>query len=57
MDADSSTEIKELDKLIPYFKDYDIVIGSRSVGNNSVIVPQGFIRRNIGCFAQRGHHR
>lgn len=30
MDADSSTPIKELDKLLPYFKEgYDVVMGSR----------------------------
>ena len=31
MDADSSTPIWELDKLLPYIKDYDIVAGSRYI--------------------------
>lgn len=31
MDADSSTKIWELDKLLPYIKDYDIVTGSRYI--------------------------
>ena len=30
-DVDQSTPIKELDKLTPYLKDYDIVIGSRGM--------------------------
>lgn len=31
MDADSSTKITELDKLLPFIKDYDIVTGSRYI--------------------------
>lgn len=31
MDADSSTPITEIDKLLPYIKDYDIVTGSRYI--------------------------
>lgn len=31
MDADSSTEISEVDKLLPYIKDYQIVMGSRYI--------------------------
>lgn len=31
MDADSSTPIGEIDKLLPYIKDYDIVAGSRYI--------------------------
>lgn len=31
MDADNSTPITEIDKLLPYIKDYDIVMGSRYI--------------------------
>jgi len=53
MDADSSTRIKELDKFIPFFKDYDILIGSRAVKDGRVAVAQGFFRRNVGYLAHK----
>jgi len=53
MDADSSTEISELGKFLPYFKEYDIVIGSRALAQSEVIVPQGIIRRNMGFLAHK----
>lgn len=31
MDADNSTSIKELDKFLPYVKEFDVVIGSRRI--------------------------
>jgi glycosyltransferase involved in cell wall biosynthesis len=31
MDADSSTPIQEIEKLLPYIKDFDIVMGSRYI--------------------------
>jgi len=39
MDADNSTKFIEIDKLIPYFKDYDVVLGTRY--SNKVVVPAG----------------
>lgn len=56
MDADSSTEISEFDKLMPHFKDYDVVIGSRALSKDSVIIPQGFFRRNLGFIAHKLIH-
>lgn len=53
MDADSSTEISQLDSFIPFFKDYDILIGSRALSKNSIIVQQSFLRRNIGRMAHK----
>jgi len=53
MDADSSTEISELEKFLPYFKEYDVIIGSRALSQSEVIVPQGVIRRNIGFLAHK----
>lgn len=53
MDADSSTDIKELDKFFPYFQSHDIVIGSRHLSVKYVIVPQSFIRRYAGYVAHK----
>jgi dolichyl-phosphate beta-glucosyltransferase len=39
MDADNSTKFEEVDKLIPYFKDHDVVLGTRY--SNNVVVPSG----------------
>jgi dolichyl-phosphate beta-glucosyltransferase len=48
-DADLSTPIEEVDKLIEYVKkDYDVVIGSRSVTGSKVIVHQLWYRELMG---------
>ncbi len=39
MDADNSTKFSEVDKLIPYFDKYDVVLGTRY--SSSVVVPSG----------------
>lgn len=39
MDADNSTKFSEIDKLIPYFDKYDIILGTRYSGE--VVVPSG----------------
>lgn len=39
MDADNSTKFMEIDKLIPYFDKYDIILGTRYSKN--VVVPSG----------------
>jgi dolichyl-phosphate beta-glucosyltransferase len=39
MDADDSTKFEEIEKLIPYFDKYDIVLGTRY--SNKVVVPSG----------------
>lgn len=51
MDADSSTNISELDNFLPYFRNFDVVIGSRALSSKSVIVPQGIARRTLGKLA------
>lgn len=56
MDADSSTEINELDKFLPYFENYDIVIGSRHLSKDSIKIPQGKIRRFFGFWAHKVIH-
>lgn len=40
MDADSSTEISELNKFLPYLKENDIIIGSRALTQSKIIKPQ-----------------
>ena len=48
-DADLSTPIQELDKLLEYTKtDYDIAIGSRSITGSDVRVHQPFCRETMG---------
>lgn len=51
IDSDSSTDIFELDNFLPYIEDYDIIIGSRHIKENSVIIRQSLIRRMAGYFA------
>lgn len=36
LDADLSTPIEEIDKLLPYAKDYDVIIGSRVIAGADV---------------------
>jgi dolichyl-phosphate beta-glucosyltransferase len=49
MDADMSTSIEELDKLLPHFREgYDIVIGSRKVSGAKIDTPQPKYREIMG---------
>lgn len=49
-DADLSTPIEEIHKLLPYLVDqgYGGAIGSRAVDESTVEVPQGWLRRSMG---------
>lgn len=48
-DADFSTPIEELEKLMPNFtQGYDIVVGSRSIKNSQVLLKQSWIRQSMG---------
>ena len=48
-DADISTPIEEVDRLLEYVKkDYDVVIGSRSITGSSVVVHQPWYRELMG---------
>lgn len=51
-DADSSTPIEEIDKLLPFVeRGYGVVIGSRSMPDTQLNPPQGPFRRLLGaCF-------
>ncbi len=48
MDADNSTNIKELDKFITYQDKYDVIIGSRDLPESKVIVSQNILKRILG---------
>ena len=48
-DADLSTPIEEIEKLMPWFdKGYDIVIGSRGLPQSNIIIHQPFYRETMG---------
>ncbi|MCM8795547.1 MAG: glycosyltransferase family 2 protein [Candidatus Omnitrophica bacterium] len=48
-DADLSTPIEEIDKLLPYIrKGYDVVIGSRALKDSSLLIRQPWYRENMG---------
>lgn len=48
-DADSSTPIYEIEKLIPFIEQgYDIVIGSRALDNSQIKIHQPFYREMMG---------
>ena len=51
-DADNSTSIDQVEKMLPYFKNgydsYDIVIGSRDIKGAVLDPPQPFYRRILG---------
>ena len=48
LDIDLSTPITEFDKLLPYIKKYDIVIGSRKMKGSNVIIHQPISREILG---------
>lgn len=51
MDADNSTSIKELDKLMPCLRSgYDVAIGSRAVKGAKLLPPQPFYKRVLSYF-------
>lgn len=48
MDADLSTDLEAIDRLLPMLNQYDMVIGSRHHKESEIPVKQPFIRRFIG---------
>jgi glycosyltransferase involved in cell wall biosynthesis len=49
MDADNSTKIEEIFKMLPYFENgFDVVIGSRRIVGSQVVVQQPFFRTFLG---------
>jgi len=53
MDADYSTPITELEKLLPFIKDFEVVIGSRYLDPESIKIKQPFKRRVISRLGNR----
>lgn len=48
-DADNSTPIEQIEKLLPYFSNgYDVVIGSRAVKGAKIPIPQPFYKVLLG---------
>ncbi len=47
-DADNSTPIEEIEKMIPYMGDFDIIIGSRTMKKSLIKNPQPLSRRFVG---------
>jgi dolichyl-phosphate beta-glucosyltransferase len=47
-DADNATSIDQFCKMIPYFPDYQIIIGSRDIKGAKLMPPQPFYRRFLG---------
>lgn len=44
-DADNSTPVEQVDKLLPYMNRYEVVIGSRYSDGGKIAVPQSMFRR------------
>jgi len=47
-DADLSTPITELGKLMGYINNYDLVVGSRKNNDSKIMKPQSFLRTFLG---------
>jgi len=47
-DADNSTPVEQVDKLLKYAEDYQLVIGSRYIKGGKLAIPQSFIRKMGG---------
>lgn len=44
-DADNSTPIEQVDKLLPFMTKYEVVIGSRYIEGGKLAIPQSIVRR------------
>ena len=45
VDADNATPIEQVDKLLKYHDEYQVMIGSRYVKGGKLAIPQGFFRK------------
>ena len=50
MDADNSTDIKEIEKLLTFSDNFEIVVGSRYLNKDSIKVKQPLVRRIVSRF-------
>ncbi len=53
MDADSSTDVSELKKFLPYLGANDLVIGSRGLANSEIKIKQKFYKVLLGKIGNR----
>lgn len=49
-DADNSTSIDHFERMLPYLKEYSVIIGSRDVRGAKLVPPQPWYRRLLGNF-------
>lgn len=49
-DADNSTPVEQVDKLLKYINNYQVIIGSRYCENGKLAIPQSFVRREGSRF-------
>lgn len=57
MDADNSTPISEIEKLMPFISFNEVVIGSRNTGDSDVVIPQPRYRQILGRIGNALVHR
>jgi glycosyltransferase involved in cell wall biosynthesis len=50
MDADNSTDLKEIEKFWPYKNKFEIIIGSRYLNKDSIKIKQPLMRRIVSRF-------
>jgi dolichyl-phosphate beta-glucosyltransferase len=53
MDSDASADIREFEKFYPYLEEHDVVVGSRKLHEDSIVVSEGFLRRTIGLWGHK----
>ena len=49
-DADNSTPVEQVDKLLEYRRDYDVIIGSRYIKGAKLTIPQSLFRKTGSRF-------
>lgn len=47
-DADFSTPIEDLEKMLPFVQEYDVIIGSRAMKDSQIAVHQSFYKELLG---------
>lgn len=48
-DADNSTSIEQVEKLLAHTDQYDVIVGSRQVAGADVAIKQGLLRETLGA--------
>lgn len=50
MDADNSTDLSQIEKLLPFKNKFDVIIGSRYLNKDSIKIKQPLMRRMVSRF-------